>query len=122
MLNLKSIMVGSREPKALPEFYAKIFGKPADMAEEESTWWGWMAGSTFLGIGMHSEVAGRAQEPARIILNMETTEVAEEFERIKALGATVIKEPYEMHGTWIATFADPDGNYFQLMSPWRESK
>jgi predicted lactoylglutathione lyase len=21
---------------------------------------------------------------------------------------------------WIATFADPDGNYFQLMSPWEK--
>jgi len=23
-----------------------------------------------------------------------------------------------LEGGWIATFADPDGNYFQLMSPW----
>ena len=45
----------------------------------------------------------------------------DEFERIKAAGATVIKEPYEMGDAWIATLADPDGNYFQLMSPW-ESK
>jgi predicted enzyme related to lactoylglutathione lyase len=29
----------------------------------------------------------------------------------------VIKEPYEMEGGWIATLADPDGNYFQLVSP-----
>ena len=42
----------------------------------------------------------------------------EEFERIKAAGAEVVKEPYEIEGMWIATFADPDGNYFQLMSPW----
>lgn len=32
----------------------------------------------------------------------------------------VVKEPYELQGMWIATFADPDGNYFQLMSPWEE--
>ena len=42
-----------------------------------------------------------------------------EFARIKKLGAKVIKEPYEMEKMWIATFADPDGNYFQLMSPWK---
>ena len=41
----------------------------------------------------------------------------EEFERIKAAGATVIREPYEMGGGWIATLADPDGNYFQLVTP-----
>ena len=37
-----------------------------------------------------------------------------------AAGATVVQEPYspgeEMDGL-IATFTDPDGNYFQLMSP-----
>ena len=51
------------------------------------------------------------------MFNFETKEVKKEFERIKKAGATVIKEPYEMSGAWIATFADPDGNYFQLMTP-----
>jgi predicted enzyme related to lactoylglutathione lyase len=51
------------------------------------------------------------------MFNFETTEVKEEFERIKAAGATVIREPYEMGGGWIATLADPDGNYFQLVTP-----
>ena len=31
-----------------------------------------------------------------------------EGERIKAIGATIIREPYEMGGGWIATLADPD--------------
>jgi predicted enzyme related to lactoylglutathione lyase len=51
------------------------------------------------------------------MLNFETSQVKEEFERIKALGAVVIAAPYQMGGGWIATLADPDGNYFQLMSP-----
>jgi predicted enzyme related to lactoylglutathione lyase len=51
------------------------------------------------------------------MINFETQQVKEEFERIKALGSTVIKEPYEMEGGWIATLADPDGNYFQLVTP-----
>ena len=41
-----------------------------------------------------------------------------EFERIKDLGAEVVKEPYELDGNfWLATFADPDGNCFQLATP-----
>jgi predicted enzyme related to lactoylglutathione lyase len=36
---------------------------------------------------------------------------------MKAAGAVVIKEPYDMQGGWIATLADPDGNYFQLVTP-----
>ncbi len=57
----------------------------------------------------------------KVIINLETKEVKEEYERIKGIGATVVKELYEMEGAQIATFADPDGNYFQLMTPW-ESK
>ena len=56
-----------------------------------------------------------SKNPARIILNFETKEVKVEFERIKAIeGTQVIKEPYQMGSAWIATMADPDGNYFQL--------
>lgn len=117
MLNLNSLMVGSHQPKVMGEFYKKVFQKEADMADEQ--WYGWQVGSCFFGVGEHSEVKGKAKEPQRIILNLETKEVQTEFARIKALGATVVKEPYEMQGAWIATFADPDGNYFQLMTPWK---
>ena len=114
-------MLGSSQPKVLGEFYEKVFGKAPDM--QEGTWYGWQMGDTYFNIGEHSEVKGKAKEPQRLILNFETSEVKEEFERIKAIeGAKVIKEPYEMEGMWIATFADPDGNYFQLMSPWDPGK
>lgn len=109
-------MIGSRQAKEMAEFYKKVFDKEPDM--EDGGWYGWSVGNTFLTIGEHSEVKERAQEPQRIIFNFETNEVKEEFERIKGVGATVVKEPYEMGGAWIATLADPDGNYFQLMTPW----
>lgn len=85
---------------------------------EEGGWYMWQAGSSSISIGEHSEVKGQSKEPARMMLNLETTAVKEEFERLKALNATVIKEPYEMGGGWIATLADPDGNYVQLVTPW----
>lgn len=120
MLNLNSIMIGSQEPNVLADFYRKVFEKKEDMSDGD--WHGWMVGGCFFGIGKHSEVKDKAQEPARIIFNFETEQVKEEFERIKGLGAKVIKDPYEMQGMWIATLADPDNNYFQLMSPWKEEK
>lgn len=120
MLNLNSIMIGTMQPKVLAEFYEKVLDKKPDM--HEGDWSGWQVGSAFLSIGEHSEVKGKAKEPARIMFVFETKEVKEEFERIKSAGATVIKEPYEMQGAWIATLADPDGNYFQLMTPWEASK
>ncbi len=117
MLNLNSIMVGSMQPKAMADFYESVFEKKPDMKEGE--WAGWQVGSSFFSVGEHSEMSGKAKDPGRVMFNLETKQVKEEFERIKAIhGAVVIKEPYEMQGMWIATIADPDGNYFQLMSPW----
>lgn len=110
-------MLGSTQPKVLGEFYTEVFGKKSDM--EEGGWYGWQVGSAFFTVGEHSEANGKSPNPQRIIINLETPQVKEEFERIKAIkGAEVIKEPYEMGGAWIATLADPDGNYFQLMTPW----
>ena len=115
-LNLNSIMIGTAQADVLAAFYEKVFGRPADMVEEGG-WYMWQAGSCALSIGTHSEVTGQAKEPQRIILNLETKQVKEEFERLKS-SATVVKAPYEMGGGWIATLADPDGNYVQLMTPW----
>jgi predicted enzyme related to lactoylglutathione lyase len=54
--------------------------------------------------------------------NIETDDVPGDFERFKAAGAMVIAEPYNPgdeadEPMRIATLADPDGNYFQLVSP-----
>ena len=120
MLNLNSIMVGTMQPKELAAFYEKVFARKADM--EEGGWYGWKIGRCFFSVGEHSEMKGKAKDPGRIMFNLETKEVKEEFDRMKKAGAIVIKEPYEMGGGMIATLADPDGNFFQLMTPWESEK
>lgn len=122
MLNLSSIMIGSMQPKELSSFYEKVFDKKPDMFEDDGNWSGWQVGNAFFSVGEHSEMVGSAKEPGRVLINLETTDVKGEFERIKLIGATVIKEPYQMGEAWIATLADPDGNYFQLMTPWEPAK
>ncbi len=118
-LDFTSAMIGTEQPDTLGEFYATVLGRPADMKEQGM--YGWRFSSTFLSIVQHSEVKGRAAEPQRVILNLQTPDVQGEFERIKSSGATVVHEPYDFEGTMqVATFADPDGNYFQLMSPFEE--
>jgi predicted enzyme related to lactoylglutathione lyase len=117
MLNLNSVMIGTKQTKVLAAFYEKVFGKPPEMVDEENGFYGWQLGSSFLGVLDHSQMSGNTKDPGRIMLNFETSQVKEEFERVKALGAVVIRDPYQMGGGWIATLADPDGNYFQLMSP-----
>lgn len=121
-LNLNSIMLGSEDPKRLADFYSKILGAPnPDWSDEANGWFGFQAGDGGLAIGPHSDVRGKSQEPARIMLNFETPDVKGEFERVKAAGAEVVAEPYEPGGgggMHLCTFADPDGNYFQLATPW----
>lgn len=117
MLNLNSIIIGTKQLKALTTFYEKVIGKPPDMADSENGFVGWQVGSAFFSILEHSEMGGKTKDPGRLMFNFETAEIQEEFERIKAVGAVVIREPYDVGGGWIATLADPDGNYFQLMTP-----
>ncbi len=117
MLNFNSVMIGTQQTKALVAFYEKVFGKAPEMADQEAGFYGWQVGSNYFAVLDHSEMGGAARDPGRVLLNFETTQVQEEFERIKAVGAKVIRAPYEMGGGWIATLADPDGNYFQLVTP-----
>jgi predicted enzyme related to lactoylglutathione lyase len=117
MLNFTSVMIGTKQSKSMVAFYEKVLGKPADMVDSENGFHGWKVGNAYFSILDHSGMGGRTKDPGRVMLNFETTQVKEEFERIKAIGAAVIKEPYEMGGSWIATLADLDGNYFQLVTP-----
>ncbi len=117
MLNLNSIMVGTKQSKALVAFYEKVIGRPPDMADAENGFSGWQVGGAYFSVLEHSEMGGNTKDPGRLMFNFETTEVKEEFDRIKAAGATVIREPSAMGGGWLATLADPDGNYFQLVTP-----
>ncbi len=121
MLNLNSVMIGSENPKQLAAFYGKILDKRPDM--EDNGYIGFLAGSCFISVGPHDKVKGKSENPERIMFFFETEDVKAEFERLKGLGAEVIAEPYnpgEQENWWLATLADPDGNYFQLASPWNQ--
>ena len=117
-MNFNSILIGSADPQRLVDYYTKLFGPPT--MPEQGGYTGWQLGQGFVTIGPHSEVQGRNTAPGRLIWNVETNDVKGEFERMKAAGAIVVAEPYEFEeapGSAIATLADPDDNYFQLMSP-----
>jgi predicted enzyme related to lactoylglutathione lyase len=116
-VNFNSILIGSEDPAGLTAYYTRVLGEPGF---SEGGFTGWMIGSGAITVGPHSEVHGRNAEPGRLIWNIESQDVKADFERFKAAGATVVREPYtfeEVPNSWIATFSDPDGNYFQLVSP-----
>jgi len=119
-MNFNNILIGSEDPQRLADYYTKLFGTPA-MSEGGYT--GWQIGSGFLSVGPHSEVKGKNSQPGRFLWNIETADVQGDFDRMKAAGAIVVREPYsfdeipEAENVLIATLADPDDNYFQLTSP-----
>lgn len=120
-MNFNNILIGSEDPKRLVEYYSALFGKPG---MEEGGYAGWQIGTGFIAVGPHDQVHGKNTAPGRLLWNVESSDVPGDFARFKAAGAIVVREPYnpgDPGGTdmLIATFADPDDNYFQLQSPWQ---
>ena len=116
-MNFNSILIGSEDPQRLVDYYTRLFGKPGF---SDGGYTGWQIGTGNVTVGPHSEVKGKSAHPGRIIWNIESADVKGDFDRFKAAGAIVIRDPYNPGGPeegFIATFADPDDNYFQLMSP-----
>ncbi|HET9724228.1 MAG TPA: VOC family protein [Actinomycetota bacterium] len=119
-MDLNGILIGSEDPERLAGFYTGLFGKPV---MEDAGYTSWQLGTGWLTVGGHDQVTGKSTHPGRVIWNLETADVRGEFERLKAAGAIVVREPYDPGGPpegpqmLIATLADPDDNYFQLMSP-----
>jgi predicted enzyme related to lactoylglutathione lyase len=119
-MRLNSVLIGSEDPDALAIYFTKLFGEPG---WQEGGYTGWQIGEGGITVGPHDQVKGKNQQPGRIIWNIETTDVEGDFERLRNAGATVVREPYNPGGPengqtmLIATFADPDDNYFQLVSP-----
>jgi predicted enzyme related to lactoylglutathione lyase len=116
-MNFNSILIGSEDPKRLADYYTKLFGEPG---WNDGGYTGWLIGSGGVTVGPHDQVTGKNAHPGRIIWNIESTDVRSDFDRLVAAGAIVVREPYDFDeepDAVIATFADPDDNYFQLMSP-----
>lgn len=120
-MNFNSILIGSENPGQLVEYYTRLLGRPIF---SQGGYTSWQIGSGGVTVGPHDKVHGRNSQPGRLIWNIETSDVKGDAARFVAAGATVIAEPYEFEeapGSWIATFADPDDNYFQLTSPFDPS-
>jgi predicted enzyme related to lactoylglutathione lyase len=119
-VDFNSILIGTDDVGRLEAYYRKLFGDPTWSDDNGGGYVGWQIGSGSITIGPHSEVHGSNNEPGRIIWNIETHDVKGDFDRLVNLGAIAVRAPYDFEGVpdvWVATLADPDGNYFQLVSP-----
>ena len=69
-----------------------------------------------VALGTHSEVRGRASDPARHMVGFETDDVVRECDRLKSAGVEFIEDPKDYGDVWVATFKDPEGNLLQLLA------
>jgi len=115
-MKMNSVMIGSQDAAKLIDCYKKLFGTPV---MEQDSFAGWQLGEGWVVVGPHDGVRGTNPQPGRLMYMLECEDVKADFERLRGAGAQVVKEPYQPEGGQglIATLSDPDGNYFQLMSP-----
>ena len=126
-MQLNGIQLGSEKPKELGQFYTKVFGEPGwnQNDDKNGAWFGWVIAGGALMVGPHSEVKGQNQEPARIMINLIDKDVKATLKKFEEAGAEIIAKPYQPDSknspeVWLATAADPDGNYIQISTPWEE--
>ena len=108
--------INSAQPEKMIDFYRDIVGLTVNPDFGPGAF---MAGSSdfiALIIEGHSDVSGPTKDPQRVMLNFLVDDVAAEQQRLEAQGVDFIRPATEEPGFGIiATFADPDGNYCQLM-------
>ncbi|GAA1546916.1 hypothetical protein GCM10009678_31930 [Actinomadura kijaniata] len=109
--NIGSILLASTDPARLRAWYERAFDVRAD-------------GDGFLPLGEvgvlvdgREDVAERAAEPERVILNLHVADARAVARRLDALGVEWVAEPEyrEGAGAWFATLRDPDGNLVQII-------
>lgn len=106
--------VFSEDLNNLLPFYRDVLGLVAGTEEHGFVVLGDPSGPV-VGLGTHSEVHGRAVDPGRHIVGLETDDIQAEYKRLKQLGVEFLEEPTPGGPIMFATLKDPEGNYVQLV-------
>jgi predicted enzyme related to lactoylglutathione lyase len=106
---IRSLLLASADPDRLRRWYADAFGVEPDVD-----------GHLLLGPAIivvpHDEVAERAVEPTRVLLNFHVPSIQDAAARMDELGAPWVSAvEYRDAGLWFGTVEDPDGNFVQLI-------
>jgi predicted enzyme related to lactoylglutathione lyase len=108
-LNLGSLLLGSSQVDTMKTWYRRAFDV------DENAMGAFEFGGVQFFIESHSEVSGPAREPARCIINLDVDDARGLAEHLKDLGADFVRKLTQESFGLIATVADPDGNYVQLI-------
>ncbi len=113
---LRLASIWSEDLNNLLPFYRDVVGLPVGMETPGFVLMG-DPNTPVVALGTHSEVHGRAVEPARHIVGFETNDIQGEYARLKTKGVEFIEPPTAAGdgGVQVATFKDPEGNLLQLL-------
>ncbi len=118
---LESVIIGSAKAKKLANFYKEKIGLKCTMEmENPDTGEAGYAFEFKEGAGLyimdHSEVKGANKNPQQVFFNLEVDDIEKEAKRLKTAHVKNIAKIYHMEGYGlIATWQDPEGNYFQTV-------
>lgn len=105
----------SEDLNNLLPFYRDMLGLQVTMESPEYVVLGGGTPDTpWLGLGTHSEVRGRSQDPARHMVGIGCQDIQAEWQRLKQAGVEFIEDPNDYGDLIIATLKDPEGNLVQL--------
>ena len=107
-----TVMLASSEPERLAAFYENVLQLERVPNYHDPVF---QLGGSLLRIIHHSAVHGTNQMPARCQLNLFVADAMAECARLTAQVTFVRPPEREPWGGIVATLADPDGNYIQLI-------
>jgi len=104
-----SLLIGSSQPDAMKDWYRKAFDvKENDMGAFEF-------GPVQLFVETHSDVSGPTKEPARVLINLNVDDCRGLDAHLQQVGTKFVRQVEQEPFGLIATVADPDGNYIQII-------
>ena len=108
--SLRSILIGTTQPERLREWYRSTLA-PDHIGDGPFDFGGFR-----LVIDGRNDIASRTQESDRLILNFNVDDFDAVAAQLAACGVEWIAPPEVRKTGRFATFADPDGNYLQIVS------
>jgi hypothetical protein len=118
---LRKVVIGSRSPRQVADWYRRALGLPYSDAELKAGDVVLRAGGVELHIVHRSNIGAAAVEPVRAVLNFVVDDIGAVEARLVAMEAIWVRELEHTPSGIIGTVLDVDGNYVQIIEPARRT-
>ena len=116
---LEAVILSSENAKKLAEFYREkvglVQGQEMEIGDKGEKGYDFELKGASLYILDHSDIKGKNSQGPRVMF-LEVDDIEKEAKRLNNADVKKVQDIYHVEGYGlIATFEDPDGNYFQLV-------